>query len=294
MSAVLIGTAPIRPVKGRSLSQLAWQRFRRDRASMFGASLLVFVFVFCVAGPWLWGIDPNSQDLALGPQSPTRMHPFGTDQLGRDLLARVMAGGRVSLLVGIAGTFVALTIGVGWGAIAGYVGGRVDELMMRIVDVLYTIPFMFLVILLLAIFGRNFLLLFAAIGAVSWLTMARVVRGQVLTLRQREFVEGARALGASTPRIVFRHILPNTLGPVVVYATLLVPSIMLDEAFLSFLGLGVQPPRASWGVLVEIGADNMLFYPHLLAFPAIFLAVTLFALNFVGDGLRDALDPRAG
>jgi oligopeptide transport system permease protein len=279
--------------EGRSVGALAWLRFRRDRGGMLGMLLLAFVVLFCVAGPWLWRVDPDLQDLLLGAVSPSVAHPFGTDEHGRDLLARVMAGGRVSLLVGLAGTLVALVLGVSWGAVAGYAGGRVDELMMRIVDVLYTVPFMFLVILLLAIFGRDFLLLFVALGAVSWLTMARIVRGQVLSLREREFVEAARALGASPAYILWRHVVPNTLGPVIVYATLLVPGIMLEEAFLSFLGLGVQPPHASWGVLVEIGAANLQFHPHLLVFPASFLALTLFSLNFVGDGLRDALDPRS-
>lgn len=279
-------------MSGRSPGALAWRRFKGDAGSMSGLLLLAAIVLFCVAGPWLWGVDPDRQDLVLGVTSPSVIHPFGTDELGRDLLARVMAGGRVSLLVGLAGMSVALVIGVLWGAVAGYAGGRVDELMMRAVDVLYTVPFMFLIILLVATFGRNFYLLFVAIGAVSWLTMARVVRGQVLSIRSREYIEGARALGASTTRIVLRHVVPNTLGPVIVYATLLVPGIMLDEAFLSFLGLGVQPPQASWGALVEVGADNLLFHPHLLLFPALFLAATLFALNFVGDGLRDALDPR--
>lgn len=278
--------------RGRSLGSLAWQRFRRDRAAVLGASIVLFVAAFCLLGPYLWRVDPELQNLLYGPKPPTWAHPFGTDEHGRDLLARVMWGGRISLLVGLAGTVVALVIGVTWGAVAGYVGGRVDEAMMRAVDVLYTVPFMFLIILLMAIFGRNFLLLFVAIGAVSWLTMARIVRGQVMSLRQREFIEGARAFGATTPYILRRHVVPNALGPVIVYSTLLVPSIMLDEAFLSFLGLGVQPPRASWGVLVASGADNLAFHPHLLIFPALFLALTLFGLNFVGDGLRDALDPR--
>jgi oligopeptide transport system permease protein len=279
--------------RGRSLGRLAFERFRRDRASVAGALLLLFVGLFCLAGPLVWRMDPDLQDLALGAVSPSFAHPFGTDELGRDLLVRVMTGGRVSLEVAFAGTLVALVVGVAWGAVAGYAGGRLDEVMMRLVDALYAIPFMFLVILLLAFFGREFWLLFVALGAVSWLTMARVVRGQVLSLRQREFVEGARALGAPAWAIVLRHIVPSTLGPVTVYASLLVPGIMLDEAFLSFLGLGVQPPRASWGVLVEKGAENLMFHPHMLVFPALFLALTLFALNFVGDGLRDALDPRS-
>lgn len=259
---------------------------------MTGALLLLFVVVFCLLGPFVWQVDPDAQNLVFGARPPSLAHPFGTDEHGRDLLARTMHGGRVSLAVGLAGMTVAVTIGVLWGAIAGYAGGRTDEVMMRAVDVLYTVPFMFLLILLMALFGRNFILLFVAIGAVSWLTMARIVRGQVLSLREREFVEAARAFGAPPLYIVRRHLLPNVAGPVIVYATLLVPSIMLEEAFLSFLGLGVQPPHASWGVLVATGADNLLFHPHLLVFPALLLAMTLFGLNFVGDGLRDALDPK--
>lgn len=259
---------------------------------MLGATMLLFVVGFCLLGPFLWAVDPDAQELLLGATSPSLTHPFGTDEHGRDLLARTMHGGRVSLLVGLAGVTVACIIGVAWGAIAGYSGGRTDEVMMRAVDVLYTVPFMFLLILMMALFGRNFILLFVAIGAVSWLTMARIVRGQVLSLREREFVEAARAFGATPGYIVRRHLVPNVLGPVVVYATLLVPGIMLEEAFLSFLGLGIQPPHASWGVLVATGADNLLFHPHLLIFPALMLAMTLFGLNFVGDGLRDALDPR--
>lgn len=278
--------------KGRSLLQMAGRRFLRDRGAMLGATLLLFVVSFSLFGPFLWPVDPDAQQLLLGATAPSLSHPFGTDEHGRDLLARTMHGGRVSLAVGVAGVSVACIIGVVWGAIAGYSGGRTDEVMMRIVDVLYTVPFMFLLILMMALFGRNFILLFVAIGAVSWLTMARIVRGQVLSLREREFVEAARAFGATPGYIVRRHLVPNVLGPVVVYATLLVPGIMLEEAFLSFLGLGVQPPHASWGVLVATGADNLLFHPHLLIFPALLLATTLFGLNFVGDGLRDALDPK--
>ncbi len=205
---------------------------------------------------------------------------------------RTLHGGRVSLLVGVVATLVSVTFGVIWGATAGYVGGRLDHLMMRIVDVLYAMPFMFFVILLMVLFGRNFVLIFVAIGAINWLDMARIVRGQTLSLRRREFVEAAEVTGVSTPAIISRHIVPNLLGVVAVYATLTVPQVILVESFLSFLGLGVQEPMTSWGALVNQGAKLMEFSPWVLLFPAGFLALTLFCFNFLGDGLRDALDPR--
>jgi len=217
---------------------------------------------------------------------------FGTDGNGRDLLARTLVAGRVSLAIGLLASFVAIVIGVAWGAVAGYVGGRTDLLMMRAVDVLYSLPFIFFVIMLVVFFGRNFVLMFLAVGAVEWLDMARIVRGQTLSLKRREFVQAAEALGVSPGGILKRHIVPNTLGPVVVYTTLLVPKVILLESFLSFLGLGVQEPMTSWGVLIADGARNIQGSTWLLVFPALFLTATLFCLNFIGDGLRDALDPR--
>ncbi|TVR54561.1 MAG: ABC transporter permease [Puniceicoccaceae bacterium] len=226
-------------------------------------------------------------------ESAGRRHLLGTDTLGRDLLTRIMHGGRVSLGVGFLATAVSLLIGVTYGATSAYLGGKTDAVMMRIVDILYALPFTIFVILLMVLFGRSLLLLFLAIGAVEWLTMARIVRGQVLSLKKMEFVEAALALGLGTRRIIFRHLIPNVLGPIIVYATLTVPAVMLLESVLSFLGLGVQPPNASWGVLIKEGAESMTVFPWLLIFPAFFFSLTLFCLNFLGDGLRDALDVRS-
>lgn len=279
-------------VEGTSLGRDALRRLAQNRMALFSALLLVGITLLCVAGPWLSGYRPDAQDLAFGARGPGEAHWFGTDLHGRDLLVRTLLGGRISLLVGLVATIVSLTIGVTWGAIAGYVGGRVDEWMMRTVDVLYTMPFMFVVILLLVFFGRELVLLFFALGAVSWLSMARIVRGQVQSLKQSEFVEAARVSGVGHLGILLRHLVPNALGPIVVYVTLTIPRVILEESFLSYLGLGVQPPDASWGSLVSDGASSMSVYPHLLIFPGLLLTATLFSLNFLGDGLRDALDPR--
>lgn len=254
--------------------------------------MLAFVVAFSVLGPLFTGYTYDAQDTARGATPPSRAHWFGTDPLGRDLLTRTMYGGRVSLLVGICATAVSLCIGVLYGGIAGFAGGRLDHWMMRFVDALYALPFVIFVIILMVFFGRNFILLFAAIGAVEWLTMARIVRAQVMSLREKEFIEAAYVLGLRRRVILLRHLLPNALGPIIVYATLTVPQVMLLEAFLSFLGLGVQPPMSSWGILIEEGVKTMEEYPWLLLFPSLFLSMTLFSLNFLGDGLRDALDPR--
>lgn len=278
---------------GTSLWRDALARLRKNRAASVGAVFLTITVLVSIVGPWLSPYTYDGQDTLLGAVGPCPAHWLGTDILGRDMLTRLLYGGRISLLVGISATAVSLMIGVIYGATAGLLGGRVDSAMMRAVDVLYALPFTIFVIILMVLFGRNFVLLFVAIGAVQWLTMARIVRGQVLSLREKEFVEAATVMGFSTARILFVHIIPNTLGPVIVYATLTVPSVMLLEAFLSFLGLGVQPPMSSWGVLIKEGVDDMEVYPWLLLFPSIALSTTLFALNFLGDGLRDALDPRA-
>jgi oligopeptide transport system permease protein len=278
--------------KGISLWEDAWIKLRKNRMALIGLGLLVFLCVVSLLTPWIAPYGYEEQNLLLGATPPSAAHLLGTDIFGRDMLTRIMWGGRVSLMVGFIATAVALAIGVIYGAVAGFVGGRIDMVMMRLVDILYALPFMIFIILLMVVFGRNLLLLFFAIGAVEWLTMARIVRGQVMSLRKQEFVEAAHSLGLSQWIIIRRHIIPNTLGPVIVYTTLTIPSVMLLEAFLSFLGLGIQPPQSSWGLLINYGVETMEEYPWLLIFPGIALSLTLFALNFLGDGLRDALDPR--
>jgi oligopeptide transport system permease protein len=272
--------------------QDALRRLRRNRLAMLGLAILAGFTLASLAAPWITPHAYDKTNLRYGAKPPTLAYPLGTDELGRDLLTRVLYGARISFAVGILATLVSLTIGVTYGSIAGFWGGRLDHVMMRVVDILYALPFMFVVILLVVLFGRNILNLFIALGAVQWLTMARIVRGQVLSLRVREFVLSAHAMGASPRRIVLRHLLPNAVGPIVVYATLTVPAIMLEEAFLSFLGLGVQPPMASWGSLAAEGAAAMEAYPWLIIFPGLALTLTLLSLNFLGDGLRDALDPQ--
>jgi oligopeptide transport system permease protein len=258
-----------------------------------GGTLLSALSILCIAGPWLLRVSYQEQNLDLGASAPSAAHWFGTDTLGRDLFVRLLYGGRISLGVGLCATFVALTIGVIYGAMAGYLGGKIDAAMMRLVDIIYALPFTIFVILLMVFFGRNIILLFVAIGAVEWLTMARIVRSQIMALKKMEFIEAARSLGLSNTRIIFRHLLPNALGPIIVYTTLTIPAVMLLEAFLSFLGLGVQPPMSSWGTLIKDGAEKMEEFPWLLIFPGSIFSLTLFSLNFLGDGLRDALDVRA-
>ncbi|MFM1549651.1 MAG: ABC transporter permease [Lentisphaeria bacterium] len=290
--------------KSTSLWSDALRRLCRNRLALFGAIFLLLIVLLSVFAPWLTQYEYFEQDLVLGAIGPCREHWFGTDTLGRDLFTRVSYGGRISLLVGACATSVSLTIGVLWGTIAGYFGGHIDRVMMRIVDIMYALPFTIFVILLMVCFDDvevrgidpqlfTLLLLFMAIGAVEWLTMARIVRGQVLTLKQQAFIEAAVTLGLSRRRIILRHLVPNVLGPIIVYTTLTIPSVMLLEAFLSFLGLGVQPPMSSWGLLINEGADAMEEYPWMLIFPGLFLSAALFSLNFLGDGLRDALDPKS-
>lgn len=279
--------------RGASLWHDAWVRLRKNRLAMVGLVFLLLILLLCLVTPWITPYGYEEQDLRLGAVPPSAAHWLGTDLFGRDLLTRILYGGRMSLAVGFVATGVALVIGVAYGAIAGYAGGRIDNAMMRLVDILYALPFMIFIILLMVVFGRNLLLLFLAIGAVEWLTMARIVRGQIQSLRQQEFVEAAVSLGLGPAAIVWRHLIPNALGPVIVYTTLTIPNVMLLEAFLSFLGLGVQPPASSWGLLISAGVETMEEYPWLLIFPGLALTLTLFALNFLGDGLRDALDVRA-
>jgi oligopeptide transport system permease protein len=271
----------------------AWIKLRKNRMALFGFAVLLILCVVSLLTPLIAPYSYEEQDLMLGATPPSAAHWLGTDIFGRDMLTRIMYGGRVSLMVGFIATAVALVIGILWGSIAGFIGGRVDAVMMRIVDIMYALPFMIFIVLLMVVFGRNILLLFVAIGAVEWLTMARIVRSQVMALRKQEFIEAAYSMGLSRWTIIRRHIIPNTLGPVIVYTTLTIPSVMLLEAFLSFLGLGIQPPQSSWGLLINYGVETMEEYPWLLIFPGITLSLTLFALNFLGDGLRDALDPRA-
>ena len=279
--------------KSSSLGRDAWLRLKANHMAMVSLGILIAIFMVSVLGPIFCPYSYDEQNLDHIFQSPDQSHFFGTDNLGRDLFARTTYGGRISLAVGLLATLVSLVIGVSYGMLSGYVGGRLDAWMMRTVDVLYSLPFIIFVILLMVMFGRNFLLLFVAIGAVEWLTMARITRAQTLNLKNAEFVEAARALGYSHTRILFRHLLPNLIGPIIIYATLTVPAVMLLEAVLSFLGLGVQAPMSSWGSLIKEGAEKMDAAPWLLLFPGSFFCLTLFALNFLGDGLRDALDPKS-
>ena len=250
-----------------------------DRANLFDNAAVV-------------GHADDGRRIVLSADIDRKLFLFGTDANGRDLFTRTLVAGRISLLIGLLATGVALVIGVSYGAVAGYLGGRVDDVMMRIVDVLYALPFMFFVILLVVFFGRSIVLMFIAVGAIEWLDMARIVRGQTLSIKRQEYVQAAQALGVDTMGVLTRHIVPNTLGPVVVFMTLMVPKVILLESFLSFLGLGVQEPMTSWGVLIAEGSRNIQGAAWLLIFPSAFLAVTLFCLNFIGDGLRDALDPK--
>ena len=291
-------------VRGRSLWVDARRRLFRNKAAVAGIVILAVIAVMAVFAPYLSPYRFDTIDYNLISCAPSwwpgdaplcragGAHWFGTDAVGRDLFVRILYGARVSLAVGLVATAVSLIIGVLYGAVAGFIGGRLDAVMMRIVDILYSLPFIFFVIILMVVFNRNFILLFVAIGAVEWLTMARIVRGQTLSLKQKEFVEAARAGGVDSFAIITRHIIPNVFGPVIVYVTLTVPASILAESFLSFLGLGIQEPLTSWGVLIKDGADQMETAPWMLLFPATFMAITLFCFNFIGDGLRDALDPK--
>lgn len=299
-------------VTGSSLWRDAWRRLFKNKLAVFGMIVVVVIVLASVIGPAViqratgYAYDVIPKDTRLNKSfAPFRSpeggfawtHPMGTDNAGRDILARVLSGGQISLMVALISTLVSLLIGVSYGAIAGYIGGHLDDVMMRVVDVLYSLPYIIIVIVLLALLPAKtptgqLAELFFALGAVSWLTMARIVRGQVMSLKNQDFVLAARATGVSTPKIIFRHLVPNALGPVIVYATLTIPSVMLSEAFLSFLGLGVRPPRVSWGSLAAEGAQTLAIFPWQLIFPGVTMALMLLSLNFLGDGLRDALDPQ--
>ncbi len=281
-------------VKGRSPWEDAWHRLLKNRAAVTSALIMAGLILLVVIGPMVisWDMDYTDWDHTNAAPSFANGHWFGTDAVGRDILVRTLEGGRISLLVGLVSTLVSLLIGVTYGAIAGYYGGLTDRVMMRLVDIIYAMPFMFFVILLMVVFGRHIILIFVAIGAVNWLDMARIVRGQTLSLKRMEYVEAARACGVENKDIIRRHIVPNLLGVVMVYVTLTIPQVILVESFLSFLGLGVQEPMSSWGALVSDGAQDMESAPWTLVFPAVFLTVTLYCFNYIGDGLRDALDPK--
>jgi oligopeptide transport system permease protein len=273
----------------------AWRRLRRNKAAMVAATLILLITLLAFIGP---SLSPHAFDaidwdhMAVPPGAPND-HWLGTDRLGRDLYVRTLAGVQISLQIGLLATLVSLFIGVLWGATAGYLGGRIDNLMMRVVDILYSLPYIFIVIILSTLFERgNIYVLFLAIGAVGWLTMARIVRGQTLSIKRKEFIEAALASGVGTPGILLRHIVPNVVGPVIIYATLTIPQMILFESFLSFLGLGVQEPQASLGSLINEGAQEMESAVWMLLVPAGFLVTLLMCFNFIGDGLRDALDPR--
>jgi len=284
----------ISDVKGRSPWEDAWHRLLRNRAAVYSAFIMAFMILLVVFGPMLisWESDFTDWDHTSSPPSLVSGHWFGTDAVGRDIIVRTLEGGRISLLVGLVATIVSLLIGVSYGATAGYFGGAADRTMMRAVDIIYALPFMFFVILLMVVFGRHILLIFVAIGAVNWLDMARIVRGQTLSLKNTEFVEAAKACGVGDWAIIRRHIIPNLLGVVIVYVTLTIPQVILIESFLSFLGLGVQEPMSSWGALISDGAQDMESAPWILIVPSVLLAVTLYCFNYIGDGLRDALDPK--
>jgi oligopeptide transport system permease protein len=289
-----LSTAVDAAVQGRSPWTDARRRFMRNKAAVFSLVLLILVALACVIGPWVLPHAFDTSDWNAMSQAPTwnNFHWFGTDESGRDLLVRSLIGGRISLMVGVLATLTSASLGIAWGATAGFVGGRVDSLMMRIVDMMYAVPYLLIAILMVTLLGREFYLVVVTITVFSWMDMARVVRGQTLSLRSREFVEAARAIGVPTWRIIFQHIVPNLLGIVVIYTTVTVPGVILTESVLSFLGLGIQEPMTSWGVLIHDGTTVMEVSPWILLFPAALLSTTLYCFNYIGDGLRDALDPK--
>ena len=289
-----LGDALDTAVAGRSPWADARARFLRNKAAVVSLCLLSAIVLACLAGPYLLphAFDSADWDAMSLPPTWKNSHFFGTDESGRDLLVRCLIGGRVSLMVGMLATLSSVALGIAWGATAGFIGGRVDTFMMRVVDMMYAVPYLLIAILMVTILGRAFYLVVITITVFSWMDMARVVRGQTLSLRSREFIEAARAIGVPTRRIIFQHIVPNLLGVVVVYTTVTVPGVILTESVLSFLGLGIQEPMTSWGVLIHDGTTVMEISPWMLLFPAAFLSITLYCFNYIGDGLRDALDPK--
>jgi oligopeptide transport system permease protein len=290
----LTAAASALPVVGRSPWQDARRRFIRNRAAVVSVAVLIVMTLCCIVGPMLLPNDFDTSDWNAinSPPEWTAWHLFGTDENGRDLLVRCLIGGRISLLVGALGTITSVILGIIWGAVAGFIGGRLDNAMMRFVDMMYAIPYLLIAILMVTLLGRDFFLVVLTITVFSWMDMARVVRGQTLAIRSKEYVEAARAIGVSTPGIIWRHVIPNLLGIVAIYTTVTVPSVILTESVLSFLGLGVQEPMTSWGVLIQDGIGSMDAAPWVLLFPAVLLSATLYCINFVGDGMRDALDPK--
>ncbi|MCP9757940.1 ABC transporter permease subunit [Aquitalea sp. S1-19] len=282
------------PVAGRSPWRDARERFFRNKAAVVSLVLLLLITLACVFGPMLLPHSFDDTDWDAMALAPTwqNMHLFGTDELGRDLLVRTLIGGRISLMVGLLATIASVAIGIAWGATAGFIGGRVDTLMMRLVDMMYAVPYLLIAILMVTLLGREFYLVVLTITVFSWMDMARVVRGQTLAIKSKEYIEAAHAIGVSTPAIIFRHIVPNLLGIVVIYTTVTVPGVILTESVLSFLGLGVQEPMTSWGVLIEEGTGVMETTPWMLLVPGALLSLTLYCANYIGDGMRDALDPK--
>jgi len=278
---------------GTSLWLDAYRRLIKNKMAVASAIYIIALAIIAILTPWIAPYSFEDTDLLMGAVPPSWEHWLGTDDLGRDMLTRIMYGARVSLMVGLLATVVSVVIGVTYGAISGYIGGKVDSVMMRIVDIIYVLPYTILVILLMVMIGRNIYNLFIALGAIQWLVMGRIVRGQVVSIKKMEFVEAAKAAGVKNRHIIMRHVIPNTLGPVIVFVTLTIPAVILEEAFLSFIGLGVQAPMSSWGTLISDGVGAMEVYPWMIIYPCLTLVVTLFALNFLGDGLRDALDPKA-
>ena len=287
-----VGLAEEKEEKGTSLWMDSYYRLKKNKMAVVSFFYLLLQATAAIFAPLIVPFSYEETDLILGAVPPDATHWFGTDDLGRDLFTRTLYGARVSLAIGVLAAFVSVVIGIAYGAISGFVGGRTDYIMQRVLEILYAMPFMLFVIILMVMAGRNIYVMFIALGAIQWLSMARIVRGQVISLKRMEYVDAARAIGVSNLKIIFRHMVPNVMGPVIIYTTLTIPAVVLEEAFLSFLGLGVQEPMSSWGTLINDGVAAMEVYPWMLIFPCSTLILTLLALNFIGDGLRDALDPK--